>query len=164
MALPKTRFEKIWQSHIVEDLGDGYALVLVDRHVMHDLGARSLIQLSERGLSIPYPELNVASSDHSIATRWKAAADPGEKNNPDLNNIRAHAPNFGFKFFDVDDPDTGIVHVITPEQAIALPGSTFACGDSHTCTIGALGVVAWGVGQTDTMHILATQIRFLPNP
>lgn len=157
MALPKTLFEKIWQSHIVEDLGDGYALVLVDRHVMHDLGARSLIQLSERGLSIPYPELNFASSDHSIATMWNAAADPGEKNNPYLKNIRAHAPNFGFKFFDVDDPDTGIVHVITPEQAIALPGSTFACGDSHTCTIGALGVVAWGVGQTDTMHILATQ-------
>lgn len=153
----QTLFEKIWHSHIVEDLGDGYALVFVDRHVMHDLGARGLIELANRDLDLPYPQFNFATSDHSAATMWNAGADPGEKNNPFLNNIRQHAPNFGFKFFDVDDPDAGIVHVITPEQAIALPGSTFACGDSHTCTIGALGCVAWGVGQTDTIHILSTQ-------
>jgi 3-isopropylmalate/(R)-2-methylmalate dehydratase large subunit len=42
-------------------------------------------------------------------------------------------------------------------MAIALPGLTVTIGDSHTCTNGALGALAWGVGQGEIVHILATQ-------
>jgi 3-isopropylmalate/(R)-2-methylmalate dehydratase large subunit len=38
-----------------------------------------------------------------------------------------------------------------------LPGTTIVCGDSHTCTHGALGALGWGIGSTDVEHVLATQ-------
>lgn len=164
MAGAKSIFEKIWDAHVVTDLGDGFALMFVDRHIMHDLGARALISLNDRGLSVPYPDLNFATCDHSTATMWNAGEDPHQDKNPYIKNIRDNAPKFGFKFFDVDDPGFGIVHVITPELGIALPGTTFACGDSHTCTIGALGTVAWGIGQTETIHVLATQTSVQRKP
>jgi 3-isopropylmalate/(R)-2-methylmalate dehydratase large subunit len=58
--------------------------------------------------------------------------------------------------FDVRDPDQGIVHVISPELGIVLPGATVVCPDSHTCTQGAMGALAWGIGSTEAEHALAT--------
>jgi 3-isopropylmalate/(R)-2-methylmalate dehydratase large subunit len=59
--------------------------------------------------------------------------------------------------YDIGDPRQGIVHVISPEQAIVLPGPTLVCPDSHTCTQGALGALAWGIGSTEAEHALATR-------
>jgi 3-isopropylmalate/(R)-2-methylmalate dehydratase large subunit len=71
--------------------------------------------------------------------------------------LREDTRRFGIRLFDLRQPGHGIVHVITPEMGIALPGLTVAIGDSHTCTHGALGALAWGVGQGELVHILATQ-------
>jgi 3-isopropylmalate/(R)-2-methylmalate dehydratase large subunit len=49
------------------------------------------------------------------------------------------------------------VHVIGPELGFTLPGATLLCGDSHTCTHGALGALAWGIGTSELTHVLATQ-------
>jgi len=46
----------------------------------------------------------------------------------------------------VQDADQGIVHVISPELGIALPGATIVCPDSHTCTQGAMGCARLGIG------------------
>src|SRR6185503_10422517 len=51
----------------------------------------------------------------------------------------------------------GIVHVVGPELGFTLPGATLLCGDSHTCTHGALGALAWGIGTSELTHVLATQ-------
>jgi len=51
----------------------------------------------------------------------------------------------------------GIVHVVGPEQGITQPGMLLACGDSHTSTHGALGALAFGMGASDILHIMATQ-------
>ena len=51
----------------------------------------------------------------------------------------------------------GIMHVIAPELGITLPGLTLCCSDSHSCTNGALGALAWGIGGGELTHILATQ-------
>ena len=48
--------------------------------------------------------------------------------------------------FDLGEPGQGIVHVMAPELGIVLPGLTLICGDSHTCTNGGLGAMAFGVG------------------
>lgn len=154
----ETLFHKIWKQHVIADLGDGYALLHVDRHMLHELGARSLVGLRKRGLSLHDPELTFATADHCISTN---PADVGEAQlltNPYVQNIRQGAGEFGFRLFDVGKPGFGIVHVIAPELGVALPGITMACGDSHTCTIGALGAIAWGVGQSELQHILATQV------
>jgi 3-isopropylmalate/(R)-2-methylmalate dehydratase large subunit len=152
-----TLFHKIWKQHVIADLGDGYALLHVDRHMLHELGARSLVGLRKRGLPLHDPKLTFATADHCISTD---PADVGEAQlalNPYVQNIRQGARELGFRLFDVGTPGFGIVHVIAPELAVALPGITMACGDSHTCTIGALGAIAWGVGQSELVHILATQ-------
>jgi 3-isopropylmalate/(R)-2-methylmalate dehydratase large subunit len=61
------------------------------------------------------------------------------------------------RLFDVGQPGQGIVHVMAPEMGIVLPGLTAICGDSHTCTNGGLGALAFGVGSSEITHALATQ-------
>lgn len=43
----------------------------------------------------------------------------------------------------------GVCHAVLPEDGWVLPGNTIVCGDSHTCTHGALGAFSTGVGSTD---------------
>jgi 3-isopropylmalate/(R)-2-methylmalate dehydratase large subunit len=50
----------------------------------------------------------------------------------------------------------GICHALAPEQGHVVPGQTIVCGDSHTTTMGALGVFATGIGSTDLAAALAT--------
>jgi 3-isopropylmalate/(R)-2-methylmalate dehydratase large subunit len=69
---------------------------------------------------------------------------------------REAALEAGIRLFDVRDPQQGIVHVISPELGIVLPGATVVCPDSHTCTQGAMGALAWGIGSTEAEHALAT--------
>ena len=63
----------------------------------------------------------------------------------------------GIRLVDLDDPRQGIVHVVSPEQGIALPGLTIVCPDSHTGTVGGIGALAWGIGSTEGEHAVATQ-------
>jgi 3-isopropylmalate/(R)-2-methylmalate dehydratase large subunit len=155
-AIPRTLFEKIWSRHVVADLGEGFTLLHVDRHVVPDFNGNAFAQLRARGLKVRNPELNFASPDHSVSSDPRGA-DPTQSANPHVIALRADTREFGVRLFDVGQPGHGIVHVITPELGIALPGLTVAIGDSHTCTNGALGALAWGVGQGELVHILATQ-------
>jgi hypothetical protein len=61
------------------------------------------------------------------------------------------------RFFDLGERGQGIVHVMAPELGIVLPGLTVICGDSHTCTNGGLGALAFGIGSSESTHALATQ-------
>lgn len=163
MNQPRTMFEKIWSDHVVRDLGDGFALIHVDRHIVHDLGGRGFGQLNAMGLTVRNPELTFATADHTVATLIDRMAG-GTRDNPFIENLRKNAEKFGFEFFDTPDDRHGIVHVLVPEQGLALPGMTLACGDSHSCTIGALGVLSWGIGQSELVHVLATQTSVQRKP
>lgn len=57
-------------------------------------------------------------------------------------------------FYDVGK--VGIEHCLLPEQGLTLPGDLIIGADSHTCTYGALGAFATGVGSTDLAAALAT--------
>ncbi len=52
--------------------------------------------------------------------------------------------------------EAGIEHVLLPEQGVVLPGDLVIGADSHTCTYGALGAFATGVGSTDLAAVMAT--------
>jgi 3-isopropylmalate/(R)-2-methylmalate dehydratase large subunit len=71
--------------------------------------------------------------------------------------LRQQTHETGIHLFDVGQNSQGIIHVIGPEQGISLPGTTIVCGDSHTCTHGAMGAIAFGIGTTEVHHVLATQ-------
>ena len=156
--MPRTMFDKIWDSHVVAELGDGWALLHIDRHLLHDLsGARALADVAERDLPVTSPELVFATPDHAVSSapgRTAATFQPGE---PLLVGLRERSAQYGIRFFDLGEDGHGIVHVMAPELGIVLPGTTLICGDSHTCTNGGIGALAFGVGSSELVHALATQ-------
>lgn len=156
---PRTVLDKLWEAHIVADLGDGINLVHIDRVFLHERsGAVALQSLKAAGLSLRRPQLAFATIDHIVDT------DPGRGDRTRfaggeefIRAMRTGAADFGITFFDINDPRQGITHVVAAEQGIAQPGATMVCGDSHTCTLGGLGALAWGIGSTGIEQALATQ-------
>ena len=154
----RTLFDKVWDSHVIKDLGDGWALLHIDRHLLHDLsGAPALGELAKRSLPPHSPELCFATPDHVVSSA------PGrtEKTYP-LGGmlwagLKQGSQNGHIRLFDLGQPGQGIVHAMAPELGIALPGTTLVCGDSHTCTNGGLGALAFGIGSSEIVHVLATQ-------
>ena len=74
-----------------------------------------------------------------------------------IKELRKNCQEFDITFFDLNSGKQGILHIVGPEQGITQPGSTIACGDSHTSTHGAFGAIAFGVGTSEVRNILATQ-------
>jgi len=162
---PLTLFDKLWNAHVIEELGDGLCLLHVDRHLLHDLsGPFSLKSLRDAGLACAHPELTFATPDHGVATtpgRHEGSTDNSSKLMP---LFRRGCEEFGITLFRLDDPRQGIVHVVGPELGITLPGVSVVCGDSHTCTQGGLGALAWGIGSTEITQVLAAQALVLERP
>ena len=153
----RTLFAKIWDEHVVSDLGDGAVLLHVDRHLLHDLGgSRGLLDLKQRGLAVHSPALTFATPDHAISSAPQRAGTT-ETGWSLLHALRAETERAGIKLFDVGERGQGIVHVIGPELGLSLPGTLIVCGDSHTCTHGGIGALAFGIGSSELSHVLATQ-------
>ena len=156
--MARTLFDKLWDAHVVRELGDGWALLHIDRHLLHDLsGPPALAEVAARGLKVHNPELVFATPDHAVSSdprRTGQTFAPGAKL---YTALRDSARSAEVRFFDVGQVGQGIVHVMGPELGIVLPGVTVICGDSHTCTNGGLGALAFGVGSSESTHALATQ-------
>lgn len=156
--MARTLFDKLWDSHVVRDLGNGWALLHIDRNLLHDLsGPPALAELEKRGLAVRNPELTFAVPDHAVSSRPGRTADSFELGGYLYGLLKKSSSTAGIRFFDLGELGQGIVHVVGPELGLVLPGLTLICGDSHTCTNGALGALAFGVGQSESAHALATQ-------
>ncbi len=156
--MSRTLFDKLWDSHCIETDGDGASLLYVDRVVMHErTGAIALDSLARRRRCVRRPEHVFCVADHVVDTRPGRGDDtraPGGKDF--IVALRQGAASFGLRLFDIDDADQGICHLVSAEQGIALPGLSLVCPDSHTCTLGALGALAFGIGTSELEHALAT--------
>lgn len=156
--MARTLFDKIWDAHVIADLPGGVSLLHVDRHLMHELTSVAAIrQLEQRGAAVHNPELTFATVDHVISTRPGRTAGDAEWSTIAIDTMREQTTRLGIARFDIDDHRQGIVHVIGPELGLTLPGLLLVCADSHTCTHGALGAIAFGIGSTEQVHVLATQ-------
>jgi len=157
--MPATLFNKIWDSHAIRQLNDGSSLQYVDRIFLHErTGAVALLSLKENDRKIRNPRHVFASMDHIVDTfpgRGDDTLVPGGE--AFIRSLRDSARETGIKLFDIGDPNHGITHIVSAEQAITLPGLIVACPDSHTCTLGALGAIGWGIGSSDCEHVLATE-------
>jgi 3-isopropylmalate/(R)-2-methylmalate dehydratase large subunit len=154
----RTLFAKVWDEHVVDQLAPGVDLLHVDRHLLHDLGGGGAIrQVRARGLAVRNPELCFATPDHIVETRPGRTGGIAVWADDLIDQLREQSSRAGIKLFDVGQDGQGIVHVMGPEVGASLPGTTILCGDSHTCTHGALGAVAFGIGITEVQHVLATQ-------
>jgi 3-isopropylmalate/(R)-2-methylmalate dehydratase large subunit len=160
----RTMLDKIWDQHVIFRVSDDTDLLHVDRHLLHDLGgSRGLLDLKSRDLRVHSPELTFATPDHAISSA------PGRAGTSKIGlellaALRVETSASGIQLFDVDQPGQGIVHVIGPELGLSLPGSLIVCGDSHTCTHGGLGALAFGIGSSELTHVLATQALIQRRP
>lgn len=156
--MAQTLFDRIWDAHVIADLGGGWALLQIDRHLLHDIaGGPALTALAGRGLPVSRPDLSFATADHAVSTIPGRNGNTNPKGADRYDELRYRAREAGISFFDLGQRGQGIVHVMAPELGITLPGTTLVCGDSHTCTSGALGALAFGIGSSEVVHVLATQ-------
>ena len=156
--MPKTMFEKIWDSHLVYEEPGKPAILYVDLHLVHEVTSPQAFDgLRMNGRKVRQPELTVATVDHNVPTadRHLPIADPTSKQQVEA--LVHNCQEFGVTLYDVHSPGQGIVHIIGPEQGYTQPGKTIVCGDSHTSTHGAFGALAIGVGTSEVEHVLATQ-------
>ncbi|MCH9000862.1 MAG: 3-isopropylmalate dehydratase large subunit [Proteobacteria bacterium] len=157
MSEPRTLFDKIWDSHLVDRQDDGTCLIYIDRHLVHEVTSPQAfegLRLARR--AVRRPEATLAVIDHNISTDPKAT-EVAEDSRLQIETLRQNCAEFGVPLFDLPDARNGIVHVVGPEQGFTLPGSTIVCGDSHTATHGAFGALAFGIGTSEVEHVLATQ-------
>ncbi len=161
---PRTLYEKIWDSHVVERLDDGTCLIYIDRHLVHEVTSPQAFEaLRLAGRQVRRPDLTLAVPDHNLPTTARVAADGSRlpiedaQSAAQLAALERNAPSFGIDYIDAVAPEQGIVHVVGPEQGFSLPGATIVCGDSHTAAHGGVGALAFGIGTSEVEHVLATQ-------
>ncbi len=121
--------------------------------------------MAASGRPIVDPARVFAVMDHIVDTRLgrgDTTLMPGGQAFITQTRDAAHAA--GITLFDVNDPDQGITHVISPELGIVLPGVTLVAPDSHTCTQGAFGAFAWGIGSSEAEHAMATGTLRMQRP
>ncbi|MCB1739043.1 MAG: 3-isopropylmalate dehydratase large subunit, partial [Gammaproteobacteria bacterium] len=166
-ASGRSMFDKVWDMHAIERTADGDTLLYVDRALIHEGARHAFDMLEAAGRSVARPDQVFAFADHYAPTRsgergLAAVNDPAIRNMIELldSNTRKHA----IKQFGLGHERHGILHVVPPELGITQPGLLMVGADSHTSTHGALGALAFGVGATETHHVLATQTIWQRRP
>lgn len=159
--ITKTLYDKLWESHLVQDLPDGSSLIYVDRQLLHEVTSpQAFSGLRQHGRSVWRNGANIAVPDHAVPTRYRESGVSGIADavaRKQVERLTDNCREFSIPLFGLEDARQGIVHVIGPEQGLTLPGMTIVCGDSHTATHGAFATLAMGIGTSDVEHVLATQ-------
>jgi 3-isopropylmalate/(R)-2-methylmalate dehydratase large subunit len=132
-------FEKVWNAHVVEMLPGDNALLFVDRIVAHEITTpQGALEIAQRyGDELFDTSRIVAMNDHVSPAKDTETAIQAKV-------LRDWAKRHKITLYDIGD--NGICHVIAPERGHIEPGMSVICGDSHTCTLGAFGAFALGIG------------------
>ena len=144
--------EKILAVHSGRDIVKPGELINceIDTVMCHDVTTTPAIDMLEKNdiTKIFDPERVVIMPDHFIPNKDIKSAEM-------VARIRRWAQAQGItNFYDIGRH--GVCHALLPEQGYVTPGKTIVCGDSHTCTHGALGAFSTGIGSTDLAATLAT--------
>ena len=158
MPEPRTLYDKIWESHLVDEQDDGICLLYIDRHLVHEVTSPQAFDgLRAAGRKVRRPEAALAVADHNVPTTDRAKGIEEPESRLQVETLENNCAEFGIRLFSMNDARQGIVHIIGPEQGLTQPGMTIVCGDSHTATHGAFGALAIGIGTSEVEHVLATQ-------
>ena len=160
----RSLFEKIWDSHVVQNVKDGPTQLYIDRLYAHEVTSpQAFDTLRDKGIKVFRPEKVIAMPDHNTPSdQQEVIHDPvGRKQ---VETLKRNCEEFGIRHFDMGTKDNGIIHVVGPEKALSLPGMTIVCGDSHTSTHGAVGALAMGIGTSEVAEVLASQCILQQKP
>ena len=162
----ETMFEKIWTRHVVV-AEEGELLLHVDRALIHEGSSHAFAALETQKRRVARPQQVFAFTDHYVPTTGRDKGVDGIAN-PEIRNmvvqLHANTARHGITLFGIDDPRQGILHIVPPEQGITQPGLIIVGADSHTSTHGAFGCLAFGVGASEMMHVMATQTLWQRKP
>jgi 3-isopropylmalate/(R)-2-methylmalate dehydratase large subunit len=154
----RTLFDKIWDAHVVDRMGDGTCVLYIDRHLVHEVTSPQAFEgLRLAGRRVRRVDATIAVADHNVPTEDRSAGINEPESKLQIDTLVSNVAEFGVPYIPVTDSRQGIVHIIGPELGISLPGMTIVCGDSHTSTHGAMGALAFGIGTSEVEHVLATQ-------
>jgi len=161
----KTLFDKVWEAHTVRELPNGMTQLLIGTHLIHEVTSpQAFGMMRDLGLKVLYPQRTFATVDHIVPTDEREEPFSDQLADAMIKELRKNCADAGIKFFDMASGKQGIVHIVGPEQGITQPGTTIACGDSHTSTHGAFGAIAFGIGTSQVRDVLATQTMALRKP
>ena len=170
MSVPQTLLDKLWDAHLVRPATEETpAIVYIDLHLIHEVTSpQAFSVLRERGLRVRRPDRTIATMDHATPTDFKRVGGRIVIDDPQaaeqIGTLEKNCKEFGITLYGLDSERQGIVHVIGPELGLTQPGQTIVCGDSHTCTHGAFGALAFGIGTSEVGYVLATQSLLLEKP
>ena len=162
MTMPKTLFDKIWETHEVAP-----GLLYIDLHLVHEVTSpQAFDALRMAGRDVRRPDRTLATADHNTPTDGTpvAARIKDELSRVQVQTLERNCEQFGVPIYSLGSDHQGIVHVIGPELGVTQPGMTIVCGDSHTSTHGAFGALAFGIGTSEVEHVLATQCMVQHKP
>jgi 3-isopropylmalate/(R)-2-methylmalate dehydratase large subunit len=160
--MPKTLFDKIWETHEVAD-----GLIYIDLHMVHEVTSPQAFDgLRLAGRKVRRPDKTLATADHNVPTDGTpvAARIKDALSRVQVETLEKNCAEFGVPVFSLGSDRQGIVHVVGPEQGLTQPNMTIVCGDSHTATHGAFGALAFGIGTSEVEHVLATQCLVQEKP
>jgi 3-isopropylmalate/(R)-2-methylmalate dehydratase large subunit len=161
----KTLFDKIWDTHVVDQVKDGPDIVYIDRHLIHEVTSpQAFAGIANRGIPVFRPSKVVATPDHNVPTIDQHLPIRDELSRLQVSKLTDNCSKYGITLYGLNHSYQGIVHVIGPELGLTLPGMTIVCGDSHTSTHGAFGAVAFGIGTSEVEMVLASQCIMQQKP
>jgi len=156
--MSQSLFEKVWQAHAVRELANGQTQLLIGTHLIHEVTSpQAFGMLRDMGLKVAMPHRTFATVDHIVPTDRQTEPFSDPLADEMIRELRRNCEEHGITYFDLSSGRQGIVHMVGPEQGITQPGTTIACGDSHTSTHGAFGAIALGIGSSQVRDVLATQ-------
>jgi 3-isopropylmalate/(R)-2-methylmalate dehydratase large subunit len=153
-------FEKVWQNHVVAEPAGEPTIIYIDLQLVHEVTSPQAFDgLRLAGRKLRRADRHIATVDHNVPTTsvQDRLVIADQISAAQVNALRKNCAEFGVEFFDVQDANQGIVHMIGPELGATKPGMTIVCGDSHTSTHGAFGALAFGIGTSEVEHVMATQ-------
>jgi 3-isopropylmalate/(R)-2-methylmalate dehydratase large subunit len=166
--MPTTLVDKIWARHAVSVLDGNETLLYVDRCLLHEGFWWNIVDaFKARDLTIRWPRNAIACADHFVPTTDRSGGHAGiadERRRELILRLENEGRELGVTTIGMMDERQGILHVVAPETGMTQPGMVIVGSDSHTSTHGAIGAIAFGIGTTEAMHVLATQTLWQSQP
>jgi 3-isopropylmalate/(R)-2-methylmalate dehydratase large subunit len=147
----KTLSEKIFSRAANKEAKAGdFVMAKINRAMIHDitgpLAVKGFYEIAGRNAKVWDPTKIVIIFDHQVPADSLKAAENHLM-------LRKFSEDQGIINYDIF---CGVCHQVMPEKGHVLPGEIVVGTDSHTCTYGALGAFATGIGSTDMSSIFAT--------
>ncbi|MFI4883773.1 MAG: aconitase family protein [Candidatus Carsonella ruddii] len=146
-------YDNIINNHIIKSYND-LNLIYIDKILLHEVTSPQAFILIKKK-KIWNNKSIISTSDHNVSTNIKKRF--FNNKNIQINFIRKNKNIYFFKYYDLNNPKQGIIHIVSSENFSLFPGIITICGDSHTTTNGCLSLLAIGIGTTDLSIALSTQ-------